>query len=82
MEYDKITHGCVIQRFKNGKPVSQRFVAGDTVEYEVGEGWQSRTVDQEGHDQSPCQKYKPKGHSDQDQAAAGWCYRGDLARDA
>ena len=39
MEFRKITEGCVIQEFDDdGKCVSQRFVAGDNVEYEDGFG--------------------------------------------
>ena len=34
MEYNKITHGYVIQQFKDGKAVNQSFVAGDEVCYE------------------------------------------------
>ncbi len=38
MEYNKVTVGFVIQRFKDGKPDSQEFVCGDDVTYEALNG--------------------------------------------
>lgn len=38
MEIRKITDGCVIQTFEDGKCVSQKFVAGNDCEYEDESG--------------------------------------------
>lgn len=38
MEIRKITDGCVIQTFEDGKCVAQKFIAGGEVEYEDGFG--------------------------------------------
>lgn len=35
MKYQKITSGFVIQNYENEKCVSQAFIAGDDVDYEV-----------------------------------------------